>query len=171
MYRDEKAKILCARWPVESLMYLLEAANTKTAAKVVSSNWSYAYYYKAYSLIELGRLSEAKELLGRAIALSPRNSQYLSELGNIYQREKDWPMALQIFQSSQTAAKEFTPAEAKNAELSRAWHGLGYVYVEQNKLDDAAKMYRQSLELDSNDKRAQNELQYIQNQRAKLGNQ
>lgn len=167
-YRDEKSKVFTARWPTESLMYLVEGASTNTPTKVASAYWSDAYYLKAYSLIELGRLSEAKELLGKAIALSPHNAQYLSELGNIYQSEKNWAMALQNFKNAETEAKVFSPPALKNTELSRAWRGIGYVYVEQNKFDDAEKMYRQCLELDSNDKRAQSELAYVQMQRAKL---
>ena len=108
-YKGEEAKLYCARWQVESLMYLLESANSKTSAKVVSENWAYAYYLKAYSLLELGRISEAKTLLERALVLSPRNSQFLSEMGNIYQREKNWPKALEIFQAAESAAREFSP--------------------------------------------------------------
>jgi Flp pilus assembly protein TadD len=170
-YKGEEAKLYCARWQVESLMYLLESANAKTTAKVVSANWAYAYYLKAYSLLELGRISEAKALLERAIALSPRNSQFLSEMGNIYQRERNWPKALEIFQAAETAAREFSPQDLKNIELSHALRGLGYVYVEQGKLDDAERMYHQCLELDSNDSKAMNELRYIQGLKAKLSAQ
>lgn len=170
-YKSEEAKLYCARWQVESLMYLLEASNAKTSAKVVSPNWAYAYYLKAYSLLELGRVSEAKTSLERAIALSPRNSQFLSEMGNIYQRERDWLKALEVFKAAETAAREFSPHDLKNTELSRALRGLGYAYVEQGKLDEAEKMYRQCLELDSKDSKALNELRYIQGLRAKLSTQ
>lgn len=170
-YRGEEAKLYCARWPTESLMYLLEAANTHTSAKVVSINWAYAYYLKAYSLTELGSISEAKELLGKAIALSPRNSSFISELGSIYQREKDWPRALETFRAAESAAQEVSPPQEKNNDLSRAWRGFGFVYVEQSKFDEAEKMYRQCLELNSADSKALNELRYIQSQRATLSHQ
>lgn len=170
-HKGEEAKLYCARWQVESLMYLIEAANAKTTAKVVSPNWAYAHYLKAYSLLELGRISEAKTSLEQAIALSPRNSQFLSEMGNIYQRERNWPKALEVFQAAETAAREFSPHDLKNAELARAMRGLGYVYVEQGKLDEAERMYRQCLDLDSKDSKALNELQYIQGLRAKLSTQ
>jgi len=168
-YNDKNQKFYSARWQVESLMCLAEAANTKVSATVVSANWAYAYYLKAYSLLELGNIKEAKNLLERALAMSPRNSQFLSEMGNIYQLEKNWPKALETFQAAASAAQEFSPPDDKNAELSRAWRGIGYTYVEQGKLDDAEKMYRQCLELDANDQRALNELQYIRQVRAKLG--
>jgi tetratricopeptide (TPR) repeat protein len=150
-YKGEEANLYCARWQIDSLMYLVEAGNAKTSAKLVSTNWAYAYYLKAYSLLDLGRISEAKPLLERAIALSPRNSQFLSEMGNIYQRDQNWPKALEVFMAAEAAAREFSPQGLKNIELSRAMRGLGYVYIEQGKLDDAEKMYRQCLELDDTD--------------------
>jgi len=167
-YKDEKTQFFCARSQLESLMYMLQVANAKTgSAKVVSANWAYAYYLKAYALSELGRFSQAKQNLERALVFSPRNSQFLSELGNIYQQEKNWPQALQTFQLAEAAAKEFSPPESKNIELSRAWRGMGFVYVEQNRLDDAEKIYLRCLELDQNDSKATNELRYVRNLKAK----
>ncbi len=168
-FQGSKAKMLCPRWSVESLMYLLEAANTHTETQIVSVNWANAYYLKAYSFIDLGQISEAKSLLQKAIELAPLNSRFLSELGMVYQREKDWPMALQAFRSAEAAARKYSPPAVKDAELSHAWRGIGYVLVEQNQLDEAEKMYRQCLDMDKNDTKAQNELGYIQELRAKQG--
>ncbi|MGI0026038.1 MAG: tetratricopeptide repeat protein, partial [Nitrososphaera sp.] len=166
-YRNTKTRILCARSPQESLIYLLEAAKDNMDAKVISPTWADAYFYKAYSLLELGKIHQAKSALERALALSPRNSQYLSEQGHIYQREKNWPMAIQTFQAAETAAREFSPPPAKENELCRAWKGLGYVFVEQSRLDEAEKMYRQCLELNKDDTNAAKELRYIQGLKAK----
>ncbi len=168
-FQGSKVKIACPRWSVESLMYLLEAANSHTETEIVSVNWANAYYLKAYSLTDLGQVSAAKELLQKAIALAPLNAQFLSELGNVYQREKDWPNALQAFRSAEAAARKYSPPAVKNAELSHAWRGIGYVLVEQNQLDEAEKMYRQCLDLDKNDVKAQDELGYIQELRVKQG--
>ncbi|MGE5490300.1 MAG: tetratricopeptide repeat protein [Actinomycetota bacterium] len=167
-FKDDNARFFSARTQTESLVYLMEtAASKKGSAKVVSANWAYAYYLKAYALVELGNIAEAKPSLERALALSPRNSQFLAELGNIYQREKDWKSAQGTFELAEAAAKEFSPPDVKNVELSRAWRGLGYVYIEQNRLDDAEGMYRRCLELDKNDARALNELRYIEKLRLK----
>lgn len=80
-------------------------------------------------------------------------------------------MALQTFQRAESAAREFSPPDSKNIELSRAWRGLGYVYVELGQIDEAEKMYKQCLDLDKNDQRALNELRYIQNLKTKSGSQ
>jgi Flp pilus assembly protein TadD len=167
-YKDTNTKFYSARSPAETLFYTLDAANSnKGSATVVSGNWGYAYYLKGYALLDLGRVAEAKVQLLRAVALSPQNSQFLSELGHVYQLEKDWQSALQVFQRAEGAAKEFSPANARNAELGRAWRGLGFVYVELNRLDDAEAMYRKCLELDKNDAAAMRELRYVQGVRAK----
>jgi len=172
-FKNSNDRIFSARSQAETLLYLLEtAAEKKGGAKavVVSANLAYAHFMKAYALIELGNLAESKLALERALALSPQNSQFLSELGHIYQRGKNWPLAMQTFQRAEKAA-EFSPPELKNDELSRAWRGIGYVYVELGQLDEAEKMYQQCLVLDKNDKRAMNELRYVQDQKAKLSKQ
>ncbi|MEO6921407.1 MAG: tetratricopeptide repeat protein [Collimonas sp.] len=169
-FNDPNIRYYSARFSTESLMYLMEAANKKAGSALVeSSNWAYGYFLKAYALQDMGRIDEAKSALQSALALSPQNSQFHSELGNIYEREKNWPMAMKEFQEAEESATGFSPPEQKNLDLSRAWRGLGFVYVEQNRLDDAEKMYRQCLDIDKNDTKAMNELHYVQNLRAKQG--
>lgn len=148
-------------------MYLAEAAKEQKNTTVLSANWAYAYFLKAYALQELGRLPEAKVLLERAISLSPRNAQFLSELGSIFQREKNWPKALQTYKTAESSAREFSPPNTKDVELAAAWRGIAYILVEQNQLDDAEKLYRQCLELNKNDAKASNELRYVLGLKAK----
>ena len=167
-YKDKNTKYYSSRSPAETLFYTLDAANSnKGSTTVVSGNWGYAYYLKGYALLDLGRVAEAKAQLQRAVTLSPQNSQFLSELGHVYQLEKNWQSSLQIFQRAEGAAKEFSPANARNAELGRAWRGMGFAYVELNRLDDAEAMYRKCLELDKNDAAAMRELRYVQGVKAK----
>ena len=125
-YKDKNTTYYSARSPAETLFYTLDAANSnKGSATVVSGNWGYAHYLKGYALLDLGRVPEAKVQLQRAVTLSPQNSQFLSELGHVYQLEKDWQSSLQIFQRAEDAAKEFAPANARNAELGQGMAGNG----------------------------------------------
>ena len=168
-FKDKNVTYFGARSPTESLLYVVQAANAnKGSAQVVSANWGYAYYLKGYALLDLGQISEAKSQLQRAVALSPQNSQFLSELGHIYQVEKNWKLALETFQRAESAATEFSPPNVQNAELGRAWRGMGFVYVELNRLDDAEAMYRKCLELDRNDAAAMRELGFVQGVKAKM---
>jgi Flp pilus assembly protein TadD len=165
-YATSKKRVYCAGSSAESLGYLLKATNDNASAVVLSPTWATAYFMKGYALQDLKRLSEAKTNVQQALALSPFNSQYLSELGNIYQIEKDWTKAeLQFKEAEDNAA--LMPEAEKATELARARRGQAYVLVELGKLDEAEKKYRQCLETDPNDKRAQQELKYIQGLREK----
>ncbi|CAM3784981.1 tetratricopeptide repeat protein [Roseateles saccharophilus] len=167
-YNADKTRYFCARTKEETLLYLFEAAAAKdgNSAVVVSMNWASAHYIKAYSLIELGRLQEAKASLQKAVQLSPQNSRFLSELAHVYQSEKDWSQALKTFELA-AAAKDFSPPDQKDADLARAWRGMGFAYVELDRLDDAEKTYLKCLELNKNDSAAANELQYVRAQKGK----
>lgn len=165
-YGSSKQKIYCARTSAESLSYLLRASHDKTNAIVLSSTWANAYFIKGYALQDLRRIAEGKSNVELALELSPCNSQYLSELGEVYQLEKNWPKAKQKFESAEDNAK-LSPEEAQASEFGRARRGLAYVFVELGKLDEAEKKYQQCLAADPNDTRAKQELEYVRELRAK----
>jgi tetratricopeptide (TPR) repeat protein len=165
-YGKSKKRIYCARSPAETLMYVAAAASENQDAEVLTSEWADAYFLKGYALLELGRVSAARELLERALGLSPFNAQYQSELAYTYQTEKNWTEALAQYESAAEAAN-FSPEEAKVADQTRALRGQGYALIEMGKLDEAEKKYKECLELDSNDRGAMGELQYIEQLRRK----
>jgi tetratricopeptide (TPR) repeat protein len=105
-------------------------------------------------------MAEAKSAVKLAIELSPFNSRYLSELGEMYQLEKNWPKAKETFEAAEENAG-LSPAELKGDELGRARRGLGYVFVELGKLEEAEKKYQQCLAADPHDTRAARELEYV----------
>ena len=167
-YGNERRKIYCGNTSAEVLGSLLEAAVKKQNAIVLSPTWANAYFVKGYALLELGRIPEGKAAITNAVALSPTNSHYLNELGHIYQLEKNWSKAKEAF----TAAEDNAPLsadETRAEDLARARRGLGYVYVELGQLVEAEKKYRQCLATNPNDQRARDELQYVQQLRAKQG--
>ncbi|MNN39822.1 Tetratricopeptide repeat protein [compost metagenome] len=166
-YRNGPNKVFSARSEREAKQYLAEAPTNKTPVKVVAGTWAYAYYMKAYVLVELERYADAKASLQQAIDLAPHNSQFLSELGVVYQRENNWPLALKAFQAAETQAMEFTPSEQKTYELSRAWRGQADVYVEQKQWDKAEALYRKCWGLDESDTKCASQLDFIQRQKAK----
>ncbi len=169
-FKDDKTRYFSARTQAESRAYALEVGNAATGGtQIVSPTWAYAHYLKAYGLLDLRRNAEAKASLQRALMLSPHNSQFLSELAGAYQREKDWGAALETFQRAAASAQEFSPAELRSRELSRAWRGMGYVLVRQRRLDEAEKIYRQCLELDQKDSGAISALRYIEGLRLQQG--
>jgi tetratricopeptide (TPR) repeat protein len=159
-------KVFCARTSAESLRVLLTAAADKTNAIALSSTWSDAYFMKGYALQDLKQLGEAKSMVQRALELSPFNSLYLAEMGEIYALEKNWPKAEQAYQEAEDNAP-LSPEASKADDLGRARRGLGYVFVELGKLDEAEKKYQQCLTANPNDSKAKAELEYVRAQKAK----
>ena len=174
------AQVYCARESKESLAYLIQVAalqdkgggkdipeywgnrfaEKKDGAVVLSQFWAEAFFLKSYALVELGNIDQAKDTLKKAVGLSPLNFTYLAELGHIYQLEKNWDMALEIYKASEEATS-FSHPDSKDANLARAWRGIGYVYIEQGKLKEAKEQYKRCLELNPNDQSALAELKYI----------
>jgi tetratricopeptide (TPR) repeat protein len=173
-YQNDSRRFYAARSSKESLFYMLQAAASKDeperGAVVVPLLWTDAFYLKAYALIEQRKLQEAKLILELVVEMAPMNSQYLSELGLLFTRQKNYIKALELFAKSEMAAKDFSPDVVKKRELTRAWRGTGYIYIEKNQLDDAEKMYQQCLEIDKEDSKALGEMNFIRNQRLKQAN-
>ncbi len=175
------AQIYCARDSKETLMYLMHVAvisegkklkdipliwgtrfaKQKDGAVVLSQFWAEAFFLKGYASVELGNIKQGKECVETAIGLSPLNFNYLAELGHIYQLETNWDMALSAFEAAEEAVECSNP-DTQNAQRARAWRGIGYVYIEQGKLKEAEKKYKQCLDLNPNDQSASAELKYIQ---------
>lgn len=166
-HSDGKEIFYCARSLEESLIYLAMAAEAGESASVLAPTWSEAYYLKAYALLELGRLGEAREALERAIALSPNNSMYMAEMAYTYQIEKNWSEAIDRYEAAEEAAETFSPPDVKAAELSRAMRGQGFALIELGQLDEAEAIYRKAMKADPEDRASANEIQYIEQMRAK----
>jgi tetratricopeptide (TPR) repeat protein len=171
-YPEAKQRWFVARSSQEALGYMLTAAvdmdkgkDKRSAAALYATTWPDAYYMKGYALVELGQPGDAKIALEHAIHLSPYNSQYLSELGNIYQGEKNWPKTLEIYKKAEDVAEYSTPDENVR-DATRAKRGLGYVLVELNRLDEAEVKYKECLALDPKDSKSQQELEYVRAVRA-----
>jgi len=167
-YAGEKRHLFCARSQEESLLYLLtEGAAKRQDAVIVDSSWCSALFLKGFALIDLDRADEAKAYYDRVVALAPSNAQYLGELAEWYKARRDWENALVYFRRAETAAA-VSPKDIQTHDRSRAWRGIGFVLIEQGKLDEAEAMFRKCLAADPNDQGAAHELGYIREQRAKL---
>lgn len=166
-YNDVNVRYYCSRSNTESKFYRRMSGGDPGEVKILPIIWSMAYYLKAYSLIELERPSEAVESLEHAIALSPMNSQFLSEMGHACTLSKNWEKSLEFFQRAVEAAETSSPESVRTAELTRAWRGVGYAYIEMNRLDDAVEVFRKCLDLNPDDERAKQELEYIDQTRAR----
>ncbi len=165
-YPGHPQKVFCARSSPESLGYLLQAASKQEDAIVLSGTYAGAWFIKGFAQIDLGRRDAGKASILEALKLSPWDSQYLAELGEIYGREKDWVKARECYEAAESHAT-LAPNDSKASELARARRGVGYVLVELGQLEEAAKKYEQCLKDDPNDRKAKAELGYVRGLLAK----
>jgi tetratricopeptide (TPR) repeat protein len=163
-HAGETRRIYSSRGPEETLLYMVEAAAAKTEAIAVGSEWSFAVFFKGFALIDLGRHEEAGAFLKRAVELAPANSQFLAELGEWHKTRREWTQAYSWFEKAEDRSS-LSPDHSKKPHRSRALRGMGFVLIEQGKLDEAEKIFRKCLEIDPDDEGAKGELQYILDQR------
>jgi tetratricopeptide (TPR) repeat protein len=164
VYPDKK--IYVDRGPAESLFYKTMAEAAGEDAVIVETPCADALYIRGFAGLDAGQLEQAEEYIKRAIAMSPANSLYLSELGHIYHFKREWQQALDVFRDSEKFAAAYSPPKLRKEELARAKRGVGYSLIELGKLDEAEAKYKECLEIDRNDKNALQELEYIKELRS-----
>ena len=169
-HEDERRQIYCAHSPEETLMYTGMAAQANRDAVVLDPTWCMAIFLTGFALIDLNRPDEAKPLFDRAVEMAPMNSQFLSELAEWHKVRREWGTAFTLFERS-SAASELSNEADRIAHKGRALRGMGFVLIEQGKLDEAERLFHQALELNPNDAAAKNELQYIEEQRLRASSQ
>lgn len=167
-YRNLAGKRWCANTTPELLFYLMQSAMAHQQATAVDGNLCNAYFLRGYAEVDLGQVAAAEADFERALALSPNNPHYLSEMGDLHLRRHDDAGALDYFKRAEDGAKSFAPKDRETHELARALRGTGYAQVELGKLADAEASYRRCLEVDPADAKAKAELGYVLEQRAKL---
>lgn len=160
--QNSNRKLFASRSPIETIYYMALASAAKIDADALSPTCSQAFYFKSYSSLDLGQPEEAMQSIQKAIEWSPVNSRYLSELGHLYQLNRDWKKSLETFQQSEEYAETFSPEDSKKDELARAKRGVGFNLIELGKLKEAEAKFKECLTLNKADKIALNELKYIE---------
>jgi tetratricopeptide (TPR) repeat protein len=166
-YAGDKRSIYCSHSPAETARYALEAANRRQEAVVLPPTWADALLAKSYALTELGRTVDARATLEKALALSPYFPGYLSELGYLANRAKDWRRSLELYTTAEEHVGLIDKPAVRVAMHTRALRGQGYALLELGDLDASAEKYRQSLALDPDDALSKKELDYIAGLKAK----
>ena len=174
LYPAGKTRWFVARDADESLAYMVMAAaaydrgegGTATDAHVVLVQWANAWYLKGYALMELERLAEARAALDKAIALAPYNAIYLIERGEAAKLDRDWDAAFGYYRRAEDAVA-FSAEDERTVVRGKALRGQAFVFIEKGDYAAAEKLLKRCLELDPADRRAQEELDYIAQLRAK----
>jgi tetratricopeptide (TPR) repeat protein len=164
--RGETRQVYCARSVAEGLVYSAAAERAHKPSVVLPQDACYSLFLKGFALIDLNRSDEARTWIERAVAMAPSNAHFLGELGEWYKIRKDWPAARALFQRA-VDASALSPENRRVFDRTRGLRGLGYILIEERKLDEAERLYRQCLQLDPNDDRSKRQLDYIASQRGK----
>lgn len=163
-YAKETRKLYCGMSTAQTLAYMAQAAGEKRSAVALSPGYCEALYVKGFALVDLKRLPEARAVYEQLVTLAPMHAHFLSELGQTYRPDRNWPRMLELCTRAAGFA-DLAPPEKIAAEHGFAWRCMGYALTEQGKLDDSEALYRKCLELDPDDAKAKTELTYIAEQR------
>ena len=98
--------------------------------------------------------------------MSPFNAHYLNEYAEWYKINRNWQTAYDVFSQARDL-REFSPPDYADQIEARALRGMGFCLIELGKLDEAEKMFKDSLKLVPENQTALNEIGYIKELRAK----
>lgn len=171
---SNRENVFSARGPALGLMYMAEAAAKRLpdgtgSATDVGPAWSMAYWARGYGYSEMNRFQDAEVELKKALALSPRDAQYASELAYVYQMERRFAESLELFKSVPEmldTMEGWGDAEKKEFHC-KALRGQGYDLVELKRFDEAEAAYKACVALIPAEPKSLAEIEYIKGVRAK----
>jgi tetratricopeptide (TPR) repeat protein len=133
--------------------------------------WGMAYWARGYAYGDMGRYPEAEAELGKALALSPKDSQYLGELAYVNQREGRFDDSFKLYRAAirNIDLMDTWKDPEKNDFLCRAYGGQGYDLVQLKRYDEAEKAYSSCLKLSPNDAKAKAGLEGIRKLKVPAG--
>ena len=166
-YEQETRQIYCGMTSPETLLYMTMAANERKGALAVGPGYCQSIYLRGFALVDLGRVAEARASYEQAVALAPMHSHFLVELGQTYRLTKEWGRMLDTCSRATGGAAMVRDLSDRKREQGFALRCQGYALIEMGKLDEAEKLYRECLSIDPADAKAEHELKYIAEQRAK----
>lgn len=125
--------------------------------------WGMAYWARGYAYSDMSRYAEAEVELGKALALSPKDSQYLGELAFVNQREGRYDDSFKLYRAAirNIDLMDTWKDPEKNDFLCRAHSGQGFDLVQLKRYDEAEKAYGACLKLEPNDAKAKAGLESV----------
>eukprot|EP01037_Dinobryon_pediforme_P027509 gene27509-30421_t len=135
-YASETRKRYCGMSTAQTLAYMAEAAGAKRDAVALGESYCIALYVKGYALVDLKRLPEARTVYEQLITLAPMHAHFLTELGQSYRPDRNWPKMLELCTRAAGVADLSRP-EKVASERALAWRCMGYALTEQGKFDES----------------------------------
>jgi tetratricopeptide (TPR) repeat protein len=133
--------------------------------------WGMAYWARGYAYGDLGRYPEAETELAKALALSPKDAQYLGELAYVNQREGRYDDSFKLYRAAirNIDLMDTWPDAQKNDFLCRAYGGQGADLVQLKRYDEAGKAYESCLKLKPDDAKAKAGMETVRGAKAGAG--
>ena len=158
--------VFCAEGPVQTLLLLSRAIAAKKDGITVDGTWCSALFIKGFALIDVNRANDALPFLQKASEMAPLNAHYMNEYAEWYKSNRRWQESYDIFAKAREVV-HYMPKDEQNEMEARSLRGMGFAMIELGKLDEAEKLFTQSLKLLPKHAGALSELQYIADQRRK----
>ena len=127
-------------------------------------DWGYKECLQMQAFIK----SEKKDFLGsleilfEIEKLAPVSAQTLAEIGYVLNQLGKFNEALSLYQKAHDLSIKYTSQRPFQASALR---GMGFSLIELERLDEAERVFKESLELEPMSRVASNELKYIQSLR------
>jgi tetratricopeptide (TPR) repeat protein len=160
-YKDSERAVYSSQNLQMSLLYAAIPRPDKKGVEVLDATWGDAYLLKAYALIQLGEVSQARDALQSALIVSPLSARYMLELAYTYAAEKNYAKSIELNLQAADFANRSSSDVLRNGDLARAWRGAAFALTEQGKTSEARAFYEQCLKLDPQDRDALDALQYL----------
>jgi len=121
----------------------------------VSSAYPRACYHLAYILIEKRDFSEAITWLNKGMLMEPKNPKFLIELGIAYSQIGEYLKSLDYYRQT------LTLSHISQHQRAVALRGAGVQFINLGRLEEAEIQLKESLELETDNAVAINEMNYI----------
>jgi tetratricopeptide (TPR) repeat protein len=133
--------------------------------------WGMAYWARGYAYGDMGRYPEAETELSKALALSPKDSQYLGELAYVNQRQGRYDDSFKLYRAAirNIDLMDTWPDAEKNEFLCRAYGGQGFDMAQLKRYDEAEKAYGACLRLMPNDAKSKAGMEGIRGLKVPVG--
>ena len=139
------------------------AASSLKGGKFIlgSEEWCTALWGKGFALIDLGKSAEAGPYLARAVEMDPMNAHYINEYAEWFKPLRQWQQSYDLFlRAWRTVDHDRKGLHRRVA--ARALRGMAFNLIELGDLNEAERLYRQSLDYEPEAQaKVQNELDYI----------
>jgi len=127
--------------------------------------WGYknCLQVQAFVAVERRDLQQALSMLRKVETLAPVSAGTSVEIGYVLNQLARPTEALQTYRHAYELSKQYS---SQRPYLAMSLRGIGFSLIELKQLDDAEKAFQESLQIEPDNKLAQNELTYIQQLRS-----